>query len=124
VIKVAYGSFTTFHRCYINDELYKNETDESIDLFKNNYMGRVVIATGKIKTDFSRPKETENEPIIETDTGLPKPIYQEDEMMTIFYDEAKKKVRTTHFGASGYEHYSGGHQDLQRKQNNLGRHME
>jgi hypothetical protein len=24
-------------------------------------------------------------------------------MMTVFYDEAKKKVKTTHFGASGYE---------------------
>ena len=43
-------------------------------------------------------------------------------MMAIFYDESKKKVRTTHFGASGYEHYSGGHQDLQRKQNYLARH--
>ena len=43
-------------------------------------------------------------------------------MMAIFYDEAKKKVRTTHFGASGYEHYSGGHQDLQRKMNYLERH--
>ncbi len=36
--------------------------------------------------------------------------------MAIFYDEAKKKVRTTHFGASGHEDYIG-HQDLQRKMN-------
>ena len=42
-------------------------------------------------------------------------------MMAIFYDEAKKKVRTTHFGASGYEDYTG-HQDLVRKQNYLARH--
>jgi hypothetical protein len=36
----------------------------------------VVIATGKIKTDFSRPKENEPEPepIIETNSGLPKPL--------------------------------------------------
>ena len=61
-IKVTYGSFTVFHRCYTDDVLYNNESDESIDLFKNNYMGRVVIATGKIKTDFSRPKETEPTP--------------------------------------------------------------
>ena len=42
-------------------------------------------------------------------------------MMAIFYDEAKKKVRTTHFGASGYEDYTT-HQDLQRKMNYLERH--
>ena len=53
-LKVAYGSFTAFHRCYTDDELYNNETDEDIDIFKNNFIGRVVIATGKIKTDFSR----------------------------------------------------------------------
>ncbi len=33
-------------------------------------------------------------------------------MMAIFYDEAKRKVKTTHFGASGYESYPD-HQDLQ-----------
>ena len=42
-------------------------------------------------------------------------------MMAVFYDEAKKKVKTTHFGASGYEDYTG-HQDLQRKMNYLERH--
>ena len=42
-------------------------------------------------------------------------------MMAIFYDEAKKKVRTTHFGASGYEDYTT-HGDLQRKMNYLERH--
>ena len=73
-IRAAYGSFTAFHRCYTDDVLYNNETDESIDIFKNNYMGRVVIATGKIKTDFTRPKETEPEPEPEPDTGLPKPL--------------------------------------------------
>ena len=42
-------------------------------------------------------------------------------MMAIFYDMNKKKIKTTHFGASGYEDYTG-HQDLQRKMNYLGRH--
>ena len=42
-------------------------------------------------------------------------------MMAIFYDTSKKKVKTTHFGAIGYEDYTG-HQDLQRKMNYLGRH--
>ena len=42
-------------------------------------------------------------------------------MMSIFYDETKKKVRTAHFGAVGYEDYTT-HQDLVRKQNYLARH--
>ena len=42
-------------------------------------------------------------------------------MMAVFYDETRKKVKTTHFGASGYEDYTG-HQDLQRKMNYLERH--
>jgi hypothetical protein len=75
-IKAAFGSFTAFHRCYTDDDLYNNETDESIDIFKNNYMGRVVIATGKIKTDFTRKKETDAEPEPEPEpviNGLPQP---------------------------------------------------
>jgi hypothetical protein len=42
-------------------------------------------------------------------------------MMTVFYDEARKKVKTTHLSASGYEDYTE-HQDLQRKMNYLERH--
>ncbi len=42
-------------------------------------------------------------------------------MMTVFYDEVRKKVKTTHFGVSGYEDYTG-HPDLQRKMNYLERH--
>ena len=42
-------------------------------------------------------------------------------MMAIFYDEAKKKVKTTHFGSVGYEDYTT-HGDLQRKMNYLERH--
>ncbi|OBQ32449.1 MAG: hypothetical protein AN484_27955, partial [Aphanizomenon flos-aquae WA102] len=57
-IRVAYGSFTAFHRCYTDDVLYNGETTETIDIFKNDYMGRVVITTGKIKTDLSRDVET------------------------------------------------------------------
>lgn len=53
---IAYGTFTGFHRCYIEDELCN---DENVDIFKNEYIGRVVISTGKIKTDASRKKECE-----------------------------------------------------------------
>jgi hypothetical protein len=42
-------------------------------------------------------------------------------LMATFYDEAKKKVKTTHFGASGYEDYTT-HGDLQRKMNYIARH--
>ena len=42
-------------------------------------------------------------------------------MMAIFYDEAKKKIKTTHFGASGYEDYTT-HGEIQRKMNYLARH--
>jgi hypothetical protein len=67
-IKVAFGSFTGFHRCYTDDELYNNETDENIDIFKNKYVGRIVIATGKIKTDFTRKpsQQTERGSFVET----------------------------------------------------------
>ena len=78
-IRVAYGSFTAFHRCYTDDVLYNNDSDESIDLFKNNYMGRVVIATGKIKTDLSRPTKTDQEPELDPLSGLPKPQNKEEE---------------------------------------------
>jgi len=82
-IRIAYGSFTAFHRCYTDDILYNDENDESIDLFKDKYMGRVVIATGKIKTDFSRQKETDEEPELDNLTGLPKPQNKEEEWYSV-----------------------------------------
>ena len=44
-------------------------------------------------------------------------------MMAIFYDEAKKKIKTTHFGASGYEDYTT-HGEIQRKMNYIARHKD
>jgi hypothetical protein len=44
-------------------------------------------------------------------------------MMTVFYDETKKKVKTTHFGSSGYEDYTK-HGEIQRKMNYITRHKE
>ena len=44
-------------------------------------------------------------------------------MMAIFYDEAKKKVKTTHFGQAGASDYIL-HNDLTRKMNYLARHKE
>ena len=39
----------------------------------------------------------------------------------VFYDAARKQIKTTSFGAKGYQSYPD-HQDLQRKQNYLSRH--
>ena len=44
-------------------------------------------------------------------------------MMAVFYDEARKKVKTTHFGASGYEDYTT-HGEIQRKMNYITRHKD
>jgi hypothetical protein len=60
---IGYQTFTGFHRCYYQDDEYFNNdmSKEDIDIFKNNYKGRIVISTGKIKTDFTRdvPKTDE-----------------------------------------------------------------
>jgi len=42
-------------------------------------------------------------------------------MMAIFYDEAKKKVKTTHFGQEGASDYTQ-HGDMARKANYIARH--
>jgi hypothetical protein len=44
-------------------------------------------------------------------------------MMAVFYDEAKKKVKTTHFGQAGASDYTQ-HGDMARKMNYLSRHKE
>ncbi len=58
---------------------------------------------------------------IEVKHGDSKSTRQGKKMVPIFYEEAKKKVWTTHFGAVGYNDYtiSG---DLQAKMNYLQRH--
>jgi hypothetical protein len=47
-LKVVEGTFTGFHRCFIEDE-YFNKDDPQ--LFRDEYEGRIVISTGKIATD-------------------------------------------------------------------------
>ena len=49
-----YGSFTGIHRCFTNDELFNNDNPQ---LFKDNYIGRIVIASGKIATDIKNSKD-------------------------------------------------------------------
>ena len=55
---VMYGSFTGFHRCFINDDLFdKND----IQTFKDTYLGRIVISTGKIATDTKDTNDPETD---------------------------------------------------------------
>lgn len=43
-VYIKFGSFTEFHRVFVDDELYINYDD-----FMNNYVGRVVISKGRTK---------------------------------------------------------------------------
>ena len=53
---IMYATFTGFHRCFTNDELYDNDDPQK---FKDDYMGRIVISTGKIATDMKTNDEWE-----------------------------------------------------------------
>jgi hypothetical protein len=52
-----FGTFTGFHRCFTDDELFSDDTEETIQKFKNNYVGRVVVSTGKIATDTTNENQ-------------------------------------------------------------------
>ena len=93
---IAHNSFTAFHRCYIDDVIYTGETDEIIDIFKNDYMGRVVIATGKIKTDLTKKIEEKQEwySVIDKDG-----ITIEDAVPVVALSRQKKDKRV--FGVFG-----------------------
>jgi hypothetical protein len=45
-----YDTFTGMHRCFTEDELYNREDPQK---FKDDYVGRIVVSTGKIATDIS-----------------------------------------------------------------------
>ena len=47
-LRTAFDTFTGFHRCFIQDELFNINNHE---LFKNDYEGRIVVSIGKIKTE-------------------------------------------------------------------------
>ncbi len=47
---IIQGSFTGFHRSIVNDEWFNNEEPQQ---FKEDYVGRIVISTGKIATDVN-----------------------------------------------------------------------
>ena len=45
-----YGSCTQFHRFFCDDPLFIRYNENTMNDFKNNYIGRVVVSSGKIKT--------------------------------------------------------------------------
>jgi len=55
-IKIIYGTFTGFHRCFTDDIEFNEEEPQK---FKDDYIGRIVISTGKIATDTKIENEEE-----------------------------------------------------------------
>jgi hypothetical protein len=88
---IGYNSFTGFHRCYYeDDEVFNNDmSKEDIDIFKNNYKGRIVISTGKIKTDFTRdvPKTEE-----QSERGVRAPTTQNEQEEVKIEDITKEET--------------------------------
>jgi hypothetical protein len=55
-IKIMYGTFTGFHRCFTDDIEYNKEEPQK---FKDDYIGRIVISSGKIATDTKTENDKE-----------------------------------------------------------------
>jgi hypothetical protein len=91
-IRVSYNSFTGFHRVYTDDELNQDN-----DIFKNDYMGRIVISTGKIKTDVSKKIDDKTDEWISKEDK--EGILIEDALPIIQLSRKKKDKRV--FGVLG-----------------------
>ena len=88
------GTFTGWHRCFTDDELFNNDNPQQ---FKDDYEGRIVISTGKIATDTTDngdPNNTEWE-ILYDKAG----ITIEDALPKIELSRTKKDKRV--FGVLG-----------------------
>ena len=100
---IANGTFTGFHRNYTNDELFDVENPE---IFKNSFVGYIVISSGKIKTDYSSIEEElieEAEKLnnkVEWKSAIDKEgIFIEDALPIIKLSRVKKDKRV--FGVLG-----------------------
>ncbi len=51
-----WNSFTDFHRCFVDDELFNKDDPQQ---FKDIFMGRIVVSTGTLKTHSSKIKTSE-----------------------------------------------------------------
>jgi hypothetical protein len=100
---IANGTFTGFHRNYTDDELFDVENPE---IFKNSFVGYIVISSGKIKTDYSSIEEElieEEEKLnnkVEWKSAIDKEgIFIEDALPIIKLSRVKKDKRV--FGVLG-----------------------
>jgi len=87
-LRQIWNSFTAFHRCFVDDELFNIDNPQE---FKDDYMGRIVVSTGTIKTHSSKINEN-NEVEWEIKTGK-EAIIIEDAHSTIELSRKKKDKR-------------------------------
>jgi len=55
--------------------------------------------------------------------NIKKSTNKDKKLMAVFYNNEKKQIKTTHFGASGYSDFTQ-HKDEERKQRYLERHKK
>ena len=55
-IYIMYNTFTGFHRCFTDDIEFKKEDPQK---FKDDYVGRIVVSSGKIATDLKKIDDEE-----------------------------------------------------------------
>jgi hypothetical protein len=103
ILYIANGTFTGFHRNYTDDELFDAENPE---IFKNSFIGCIVISSGKIKTDYSAIEEEiseEDEKLnssVEWKSAIGKEgIFIEDALPIVKLSRVKKDKRV--FGVVG-----------------------
>ena len=87
-LRQIWNSFTAFHRCFVDDELFDIDNPQE---FKDDYMGRIVVSTGTIKTHSSKINEN-NEVEWEIKTGK-EAIIIEDAHPTVELSRKKKDKR-------------------------------
>ena len=87
-LRQIWNSFTAFHRCFADDELFNPDNPQE---FKDDYMGRIVVSTGTIKTHSSKINEN-GEVEWEIKTGK-EAIIIEDAHSTIELSRKKKDKR-------------------------------
>ena len=90
---IMYNTFTGFHRCFTEDEKFNKDEPQ---LFKNEYVGRIVISTGKIATDTKDNNDNTSEWEIKYDK---EGITIEDSLPMIELSRKKKDKRV--FGVMG-----------------------
>jgi hypothetical protein len=96
MIYIMFDTFTGFHRCFTEDIEFDKENPQK---FKDDYMGRIVISTGKIATD-TKENDNNNDNITEWEIKYDKEgITIEDALPMVELSRKKKDKRV--FGVLG-----------------------